>query len=59
MPDCCGLVEIDGQIITTRNLADAVSAIMQRLGQDHSFPVCPLNLDHLVKLRVNPRFRKT
>ena len=58
MPDCCGLVEIDEQIITARNLADAVSAIMQRLDQDHSFLVCTLNLDHLVKLRVNPRFRK-
>ena len=58
MPGCCGLVEIDGQIITARNLADAVSAIMQRLDQDHSFLVCTLNLDHLVKLRVNPRFRK-
>ena len=56
MPDCCGLVEIDGQIITARNLADAVSAIMQRLDQDHSFLVCTLaNLDHLVKLSVNPR----
>ena len=42
MPDCCGLVEIDGQIITARNLADAVSAIMQRLDQDHSFLVCTL-----------------
>jgi exopolysaccharide biosynthesis WecB/TagA/CpsF family protein len=58
MLDRCGLVEVDGQIITARNLADAVSAIMQRLGQDQSFLVCTLNLDHLVKLRADARFRK-
>jgi N-acetylglucosaminyldiphosphoundecaprenol N-acetyl-beta-D-mannosaminyltransferase len=58
MPDRCGLVEVDGQVITTRNLPDAVSAIMQRLGQYKSFLVCTLNLDHLVKLRTNARFRK-
>ena len=58
LPDRCGLFEVDGQPITARNLADAVSAVMQRLDQDHSFLVCTLNLDHLVKLRVNPRFRK-
>lgn len=58
MWDRCGLAEIDGQIITTRNLDDAVSGIMQRLGCWKSFSVCTLNLDHLVKLRTNASFRK-
>jgi N-acetylglucosaminyldiphosphoundecaprenol N-acetyl-beta-D-mannosaminyltransferase len=52
-----GLVEIDGQVITTRNLADSVGAIMHRLREMQSFLVCTLNLDHLVKLRTDPRFR--
>ncbi len=52
-----GLVEIDGQIITTRNLADSVVAIVRRLGEMKSFLVCTLNLDHLVKLRADSRFR--
>lgn len=52
-----GLVEIDGQVITTRNLADSVGAIVQRLGEMKSFLVCTLNLDHLVKLRSDSRFR--
>ena len=52
-----GLFEIDGQIITTRNLADSVVAIVRRLGDVKSFLVCTLNLDHLVKLRADPRFR--
>jgi N-acetylglucosaminyldiphosphoundecaprenol N-acetyl-beta-D-mannosaminyltransferase len=58
MADRHGLVEVDGQIITAGNRVDAVSAIMQRLGQDRSFLVCTLNLDHLVKLRTNARFRE-
>jgi exopolysaccharide biosynthesis WecB/TagA/CpsF family protein len=52
-----GLVEIDGQVVTTRNLADSVVAIMRRLGEMRSFLVCTLNLDHLVKLRTDSRFR--
>ena len=52
-----GLVEIDGQVITTRNLADSVVAIVRRLGEIPSFLVCTLNLDHLVKLRTDARFR--
>ena len=52
-----GLVEIDGQVITTRNLSDSVGAIVRRLGEMKSFLVCTLNLDHLVKLRSDPRFR--
>ena len=52
-----GLVEIDGQVITTRNLADSVGAIVRRLGEMKSFLVCTLNLDHLVKLRSDSRFR--
>ncbi len=52
-----GLVEIDGQVITTRNLADSVGAIVRRLGDVKSFLVCTLNLDHLVKLRSDSRFR--
>lgn len=52
-----GLVEIDGQVITTRNLADSVRAIVHRLGEMRSFLVCTLNLDHLVKLRTDARFR--
>jgi exopolysaccharide biosynthesis WecB/TagA/CpsF family protein len=52
-----GLVEIDGQVITTRNLADAIAAITRRLGDMPSFLVCTLNLDHLVKLRADTRFR--
>lgn len=58
LPDRCRLFEIDGQAITTRNLADAVTAIMHRLREDLSFLVCTLNLDHLVKLRADPSFRK-
>lgn len=52
-----GLVEVDGQVITTRNLADSVVAIMRRLGDMKSFLVCTLNLDHLVKLRSDSCFR--
>ncbi len=52
-----GLVEIDGQVITARNLSDSVGAIVRRLGEMKSFLVCTLNLDHLVKLRSDPRFR--
>lgn len=52
-----GLVEIDGQVITTRNLSDSVAAIVRRLGEMRSFLVCTLNLDHLVKLRSDSRFR--
>src|SRR5690606_37056257 len=52
-----GLVEIDGQVITTRNLTDSVGAIVRRLGGVKSFLVCTLNLDHLVKLRADSRFR--
>ncbi len=52
-----GLVEIDGQVITTRDLADAVRAIVHRLDGMRSFLVCTLNLDHLVKLRTDSRFR--
>lgn len=52
-----GLVEIDGQVITTRNLSDSVAAIVRRLGEVRSFLVCTLNLDHLVKLRADSRFR--
>jgi exopolysaccharide biosynthesis WecB/TagA/CpsF family protein len=52
-----GLVEIDGQVITTRNLSDSVEAIVRRLTEMRSFLVCTLNLDHLVKLRSDSRFR--
>jgi len=52
-----GLVEIDGQVVTTRSLSDSVSAIVRRLREMRSFLVCTLNLDHLVKLRKDPRFR--
>lgn len=52
-----GLFEIDGQVITTRNLAESVVAITRRLGEMRSFLVCTLNLDHLVKLRADSRFR--
>ena len=58
MPDRRGLVEIGGQVITTRNLADAVSAIMQRLAQFGSFLVCTLNLDHVAKLQGNVKFQE-
>jgi N-acetylglucosaminyldiphosphoundecaprenol N-acetyl-beta-D-mannosaminyltransferase len=51
------LVEIEGQVITTRNLSDSVAAITQRLRDMRSFLVCTLNLDHLVKLRTDPDFR--
>lgn len=53
----CGLVEIDGQVVTTRNLSETIVAIMRRLGEARSFLVCTLNLDHLVKLRNDSRFR--
>ena len=52
-----GLVEVDGQVITTRDLAEAVRVIKARLMQPRSFMVCTLNLDHLVKLRTDARFR--
>lgn len=51
------LVEVDGQVITTRSLADAMSAITTRLHQVGSFLVCTVNLDHLVKLRTDSAFR--
>ena len=57
LPDRSGLFEVDGQVITARNLADAVAAIMRRLSQESSFLVCTLNLDHLVKIRSDARFR--
>ncbi|HWV51987.1 WecB/TagA/CpsF family glycosyltransferase [Pseudorhodoplanes sp.] len=53
-----GLVEIDGQVITTRDLTDSVAAITRRLRDMRSFLVCTLNLDHLVKLRTDARFRE-
>ncbi len=51
------MVEIDGQVVTTRNLVDSVGTIMRRLRETQSFLVCTLNLDHLVKLRTDSRFR--
>ena len=52
------LVEIDGQSVNVSNLTHAVQAIMERLVYPTSFLVCTLNLDHLVKLRMDSELRK-
>jgi exopolysaccharide biosynthesis WecB/TagA/CpsF family protein len=52
------LFEIDGQAVNIASTEQAIAAIVDRLSQPSSFMVCTLNLDHLVKLRENPAFRR-
>jgi len=52
-----GLFEIEGQTINVASVKDAVDSIITRLRQPESFLVFTLNLDHLVKLRSNEKFR--
>lgn len=52
------LARIDGWPITLANLTDAVAAISETAAAGKGFVVCTLNLDHLVKLRHDGRFRK-
>lgn len=51
------LVQIEGQTVNIANLKAAVDCVVSRLKQPSSFHVFTLNLDHLVKLRSNKKFR--
>ena len=48
---------IEGQTISIRSIEDAVAKIIDRLKRPKSFLVFTLNLDHLVKLRDDKKFR--
>jgi exopolysaccharide biosynthesis WecB/TagA/CpsF family protein len=52
------LVEVDGQAVNVFDLAHAVELVTQMSARRHSFLVCTLNLDHLMKLRRDPEFRR-
>lgn len=49
--------EIEGQAVNVASVDSAVRSIIAKLKQSKSFLVFTLNLDHLVKLRLNERFR--
>ena len=51
------LARVDGQPINVRSLADAVRLCVDRLRAGDGFTLFTLNLDHLVRLRVDPVFR--
>jgi len=48
---------IEGQTINVTSVNDTVNSIINRLEQPESFLVFTLNLDHLVKLRSDEKFR--
>ncbi|MGY4234690.1 N-acetylglucosaminyldiphosphoundecaprenol N-acetyl-beta-D-mannosaminyltransferase [Bradyrhizobium sp. USDA 4449] len=52
------LAVIDGQSVNVSGIEDAVGRVFDRLAYPSSFFVCTLNLDHLVKRRRDPDFRK-
>ncbi len=52
------LVYIDGQPIYLAGMRDAVDAAITRLKAGLGFTLFTLNLDHLVKRRVDPQFRE-
>jgi N-acetylglucosaminyldiphosphoundecaprenol N-acetyl-beta-D-mannosaminyltransferase len=49
--------EIEGQTINVASVNDAVDRVTAQLKQPESFVVFTLNLDHLVKLRSDEKFR--
>lgn len=49
--------KIEGQTINVASIENAVDRIITRIRQPSSFLVFTLNLDHLVKLRSDQRFR--
>lgn len=55
LPD---LAVIDGQVVNIASYADAVSAIVGSAEASRGFRFFTLNLDHIVKRRDDPRFRK-
>ena len=52
------LAEIDGQAINVATLPDAVRLAAERARRRVGFTLFTLNLDHLVKLRVEPDFAR-
>lgn len=48
---------VDGWCITTATLSDAIDAIVSKARAREAFSVFTLNLDHVVKLRRNEKFR--
>lgn len=52
------LARVDGWGINSATLTDAVQRIIAAARRGESFTVVTLNLDHLVKLRRNPAFRR-
>jgi exopolysaccharide biosynthesis WecB/TagA/CpsF family protein len=52
------LAMVDGLAINVSGLSDAVRRIFSRLALSTSFLVCTVNMDHLVKRRRDPMFRK-
>jgi N-acetylglucosaminyldiphosphoundecaprenol N-acetyl-beta-D-mannosaminyltransferase len=52
-----GRFEIEGQTINVTSVNDAVDSMIDRLKLRESFLVFTLNLDHLVKLRSDEKFR--
>ena len=53
-----GLFQIEGQWINVASVKEVVDRIIVRLKQPGSFLVFTLNLDHLVKLRSDEKFRE-
>jgi len=51
------LAEVDGWPVNIANEAEAIAKITAAAGAGDSFAVFTLNLDHLVKLRADGRFR--
>jgi N-acetylglucosaminyldiphosphoundecaprenol N-acetyl-beta-D-mannosaminyltransferase len=52
------LAVVDGQSVNASGIPDAVAKIEHRLGEQTSFMVCTVNLDHLVKRRRDAEFLK-
>lgn len=55
-PAC--LAEVDGWPITLANGSEAIDAVMAAARDGEGFSLVTLNVDHLVKLRRDDRFRK-
>lgn len=53
-----GQYDIEGQTINVVSPKDALNRIICRITQPESFVIFTLNLDHLVKLRSNEKFRE-
>lgn len=52
------LARVDGYAVNVSTLPEAVSRILQHARAGLGFTVFTLNLDHLVKLRIDARFRQ-